>query len=147
MLCEMCEGRFDELKLKEYRFWTVYLHKNQFYLGRAIIKLNRHIEDVADILEPESKELFSVIREYQDVLRRSFSPDLFNYAFLGNRDRHVHLHIIPRYASERVFGDIKFNDLDWGNPFDMHKRLELNSKETMWIANAIKERLLESESR
>jgi diadenosine tetraphosphate (Ap4A) HIT family hydrolase len=48
-----------------------------------------------------------------EQLRRAFGPDHFNYAFLQNQDRHAHLHVIPRYASARVFAGIEFADPDW----------------------------------
>jgi hypothetical protein len=34
-----------------------------------------------------------------EQLSSAFAPDHFNYAFLQNHDRHVHLHVIPRYAA------------------------------------------------
>jgi diadenosine tetraphosphate (Ap4A) HIT family hydrolase len=45
-------------------------------------------------------------------LSAAFSPDHFNYAFLQNQDRHVHLHVIPRYARGRRIGDVDFADPD-----------------------------------
>lgn len=46
-------------------------------------------------------------------LTDAFSPDHFNYAFLQNQDRHVHLHVIPRYASDRRFAGMDFVDPDY----------------------------------
>jgi diadenosine tetraphosphate (Ap4A) HIT family hydrolase len=46
-------------------------------------------------------------------LREVFAPDHFNYAFLQNRDRHVHLHVIPRYAASRIVAGVEFADRDW----------------------------------
>ena len=37
---------------------------------------------------------------HTERLRRAFAPDHFNYAFLQNQNRHVHLHVIPRYATD-----------------------------------------------
>ena len=36
-----------------------------------------------------------------------------NYAFLQNLDRHVHLHVIPRYAAPREFEGERFEDRAW----------------------------------
>lgn len=47
------------------------------------------------------------------ALRSLFAPDHFNYAFLQNQDRHVHLHVIPRYAAERSFAGEVFTDPDY----------------------------------
>lgn len=43
----------------------------------------------------------------------AFAADHFNYAFLGNQDRHVHLHVIPRYATPRQMDGLAFADEDW----------------------------------
>lgn len=47
------------------------------------------------------------------MLSLAFQPDHFNYAFLQNQDRHIHLHIIPRYNEPRVFAGITFDDPDY----------------------------------
>jgi diadenosine tetraphosphate (Ap4A) HIT family hydrolase len=46
-------------------------------------------------------------------LRSAFAPDHFNYAFLQNQDRHVHLHVIPRYAAPREVSGVVFDDPDY----------------------------------
>ena len=46
-------------------------------------------------------------------LRSAFAPDQFNYAFLQNQDRHVHLHVIPRYAAPREVSGVVFDDPDY----------------------------------
>jgi diadenosine tetraphosphate (Ap4A) HIT family hydrolase len=43
----------------------------------------------------------------------AFQPDHFNYAFLQNQDRQVHLHIIPSYAAGRSFAGVTFEDPDY----------------------------------
>ena len=45
-------------------------------------------------------------------LTSCFQPDHFNYAFLMNKDAHVHLHIIPRYRGQRAFAGVEFQDND-----------------------------------
>jgi diadenosine tetraphosphate (Ap4A) HIT family hydrolase len=40
------------------------------------------------------------------IIKRTFQPDLINYASLGNVIKHFHYHIIPRYK----------DDPNWGGP-------------------------------
>ena len=47
------------------------------------------------------------------ALDKAFRPDHYNYAFLQNQDRHVHLHVFPRYASARRIGGAEFTDADY----------------------------------
>ncbi len=37
---------------------------------------------------------------------------ILNYAFLQNQDRHVHPHVIPRYAADRELRGLTFTDPD-----------------------------------
>ena len=55
-----------------------------------------------------------VLEEDEDGrVREAFAPDHFNYAFLQNQDRHVHLHVIPRYQSPRWLAGTEFKDADY----------------------------------
>ena len=47
------------------------------------------------------------------MLRPGFVPDCCNYPFLQNQDRHIHLHIIPRYAAVRQLAGLAFEDPDY----------------------------------
>ena len=113
------------MKIAEKDLWSVYLHQNQYYLGRAIIALKRHIEDPTDMAEHEIKNLFDIMRDYKTALKKVTSPDIINYSFLGNRIRHVHLHVVPRYSSPRIYENIKCEDASWGNPYNMYIKLNL----------------------
>lgn len=114
-------------RVTEYGHWTVLLHFNQYYLGRCIVALNRHIVDLFELQEEERRALFEmVVPDLRAALTAVFDPDLFNYAALGNQVRHLHLHVIPRYASPREFAGERFEDERWGRnykpypkPFDI----------------------------
>ena len=53
----------------------------------------------------------------KNVLENVFQPDLFNYASLGNVTPHLHVHIIPRYRTLRLFENQTFIDKRWGENF------------------------------
>jgi diadenosine tetraphosphate (Ap4A) HIT family hydrolase len=53
-----------------------------------------------------------------DALRSAFEPDHFNYSFLQNMDRHVHLRILPRYARSREFSGETFKDGRYPDHYD-----------------------------
>ncbi|MDP2641460.1 MAG: HIT family protein [Candidatus Yanofskybacteria bacterium] len=109
MKCEMCDrpNKWSNWDIKEYRYWRVGLHPDQRYLGRSLIMLNRHAEDLLEMTQEERGELFQILRMLTDALTKLFSPNKFNYASLGNEMPHLHLHVIPRYASPRQFEEIK----------------------------------------
>jgi diadenosine tetraphosphate (Ap4A) HIT family hydrolase len=82
-------------------------------LGKVFVVLRRHEESVSELTAEEWEELRHEVRWATERLRAAFEPDHFNYAFLQNQDRHVHLHVIPRYGEPRRFAGIEFSDPDY----------------------------------
>jgi diadenosine tetraphosphate (Ap4A) HIT family hydrolase len=121
MECFLCEKN-ENLLIKEFKHWTVLIHKNQCYLGRCMIKLNRHLVDLFDINQEEWDEVFEITKKLRDVLKGLFHPDLFNYASLGNVAAHLHIHVIPRYKDKREFEGIDFFDKRWGDNYSPYDR-------------------------
>jgi len=85
---------------------------NQNKLGKCMIVLKRHDEDICKLSDDELRDLWAIIRKLKGALTSCFQPDHFNYAFLMNQDAHVHLHVIPRYHGHRTFAGIEFEDSD-----------------------------------
>src|SRR5262245_29455625 len=77
--------------------WTVALNRNQNLLGKVMLVVNRPLEQVVLLREGEWADLQKQMRRVTLALTSAFQPDHFNYAFLQNQDRQVHLHVIPRY--------------------------------------------------
>jgi diadenosine tetraphosphate (Ap4A) HIT family hydrolase len=110
--CSLCGPSLTPV-LDESGLWHVRLNLNQNLLGKMIIVLNRHEEQVSELSADEWAELRAHIARMTRRLQAAFQPDHFNYAFLQNQDRHVHLHIIPRYAHPREVAGIRFEDYDY----------------------------------
>ena len=121
MDCSFCKTD-EKSVLKKFKYWTVLLNYNQYYLGRCLIVLNRHLENYLEISDDEHKELWDVMHKVNHALTNLFSPDLFNYAVLMNVTRHVHMHLIPRYQAEREFEGHKFLDERWGKNYVPYPR-------------------------
>ncbi|HUT15279.1 MAG TPA: HIT domain-containing protein, partial [Anaerolineae bacterium] len=86
------------------------MNRNQNKLGKCMICLRRHDEDICNLSNREVRELWAVIRRVKAALESCFQPGHFNYSFLMNQDAHVHLHVIPRYHDMRVFAGFEFHD-------------------------------------
>ena len=109
MTCILCQPlQADEVYSTQH--WRVVVNLNQNKLGKAMVCLNRHDEDICNLTEEEVRDLWTVIRKLKHVLTSCFQPDHFNYSFLMNQDSHVHLHVIPRYRGIRTFVGIQFLD-------------------------------------
>ncbi len=94
-------------------YWNVWLNRNQNLLGKCLLVLVRHEVRVDQLTHAEWADLQECLMEVTQWLRQAFAPDHFNYAFLQNQDRHVHLHVIPRYAAPREVGQLIFTDPDY----------------------------------
>ncbi|MDQ3548041.1 MAG: HIT family protein [Chloroflexota bacterium] len=114
--CVLCSPGLAPI-VGESRHWRLLLNRNQCLLGKCMLVLRRHEEQVAGITADEWAELHEQIRRATAMLVAAFDPEHFNYAFLQNQDRHVHLHIIPRYAAPRKFSGSTFSDLDYPNHY------------------------------
>lgn len=105
---------------KEYRHWTVYVYSGgQSRIGRCIVWCKReNALDLADATLEEREELFEIVGRLRKATGNLWGATWFNYAFLGNVDRHLHCHFIPRYEKPVSFKGMTFVDEDYhGNPF------------------------------
>ncbi|MFA6552283.1 MAG: HIT domain-containing protein [Candidatus Paceibacterota bacterium] len=128
--------------IKDYNYWSVYLHKNQGILGRVYVWCKRKDAlDLPDATEEEQKELFSILKEMERVLTKAFKPDIFNYTFLGNATHHLHCHILPRYSKPVEFNGQVFVDKNWGHNYKTDHSFVTTSELLEAVKNKIKENL------
>ena len=59
------------------------------------------------------KEFTQIIKETEKHLIELFQYDKINYLMLMMVDPNVHFHIIPRYATNRIFHSFEFQDFGW----------------------------------
>ena len=104
--------------IKDYKYWSLYVHDNQGVLGRTYVWCKREdAMDLPDATPDEQKELFEILQKMEKVLQKTFKPDMINYAFLGNFTHHLHGHILPRYAKTVEFNGETFVDKNWGHNY------------------------------
>lgn len=114
---------YDELLVKSYKFWELYLHENQCYIGRVFLLLRNQegFEDFMSINGEVRDEFFTVGEAVKKALKKLFNPDKMNYAALSNTSDKLHIHIIPRYKDKRIFDNKSYIDIRWGKnyaPYD-----------------------------
>lgn len=132
---------FSKNLLKSYTYWDVYIHDNQGYLGRCYIWCKRvDAQDLTDASLQEREELFHILMELKEAIKRSFDADWFNYSFLGNETRHLHCHIVPRYESDREFMSTIFKDTLYGHNYKTDHEFDTSSQ----LLESIKEELVKN---
>jgi diadenosine tetraphosphate (Ap4A) HIT family hydrolase len=141
MKCPFCNQReeYKKLNIKDYNYWRLMLHEHQCYLGRSIISLKRHDEDIFNCTKEELEELREITIKLRNNIKSTFKADMFNYCSLGNGIRHVHLHLIPRYSKPVNFDGVVFTDERWGLNYAPHNTdFKVNNDTLLKIVEKIK---------
>lgn len=131
---------FSKNLVKRYKHWKIYVHGNQGYLGRCVVWCKRgNAFDLADAASEEQAELFLVLRDLRKAAKKAFQPDWFNYSFLGNETRHLHGHFIPRYATQKTFMNVVFEDKLYGHNY----KTDHNFKTSPELLSAVRDKYRE----
>ncbi len=129
---------FSKNLIKDYKYWAVYVHPNQGYLGRCVVWCKReNALDLADATPEEQLELFLILHDLRETAKKIFQPDWFNYSFLGNETQHLHVHFIPRYSKPKTFMDIVFEDRLYGHNY----KTDHNFVTTEIVLNSVRDKL------
>jgi diadenosine tetraphosphate (Ap4A) HIT family hydrolase len=81
---------------------TLGFYDDARFPGRCILVLNEHLEDFAE-MPPALTNLFAAdVQHAGRTLKRVTGAVRVNYAILGNKERHVHAHLIPRPPGDPV---------------------------------------------
>lgn len=63
----------------------------------------RHQAEMSDLAPGERRMLWEALALVEQGVRRFFQPDKINLASLGNQVRHLHWHVIGRWADDPLF--------------------------------------------
>lgn len=88
---------------------TYSLLKEQEIRGAGIIVPNVHRETVFDLTEEEWVATYRLLHEVKLYLDQKYRPDGYNVGWNsghvgGQHVFHSHMHVIPRYADEKMAG-------------------------------------------
>lgn len=79
---------------------TLGLYDDARFPGRSILVLREHAEDFDDIDSSVACAFISDVRASSRAIRAVTKAVRLNYAILGNREPHLHAHLIPRTSSD-----------------------------------------------
>ncbi len=134
---------YEQLKIKSYKRWDLYLHENQCYLGRVFVLLKEEgLEDFLSIAGDTRAEFFRIGEKVKEALKALFNPDKMNYAALSNTSPVIHVHMVPRYKEPREFAGAIFKDERWGKNYAPYDRTFVLEESILFqIRDAIKQQL------
>ena len=82
----------------ENRNSLVVLADDQRYVAYCIVLFKHHKAHMHELSHREQNALFQDVLRVGGAIWAAFTPERINYECLCNRVRHVHWHVIPRYA-------------------------------------------------
>ncbi|MCX6990605.1 MAG: hypothetical protein NTX49_06055 [Chlamydiae bacterium] len=135
---------YEQLKIKSYKHWDLYLHENQCYLGRTFVQLKDEdgVDDFLAIDGDVREEFFLIGQEVKESLKILFHPDKMNYAALSNTSPVIHMHIVPRYKEPREFAGFLFKDTRWGQNYAPYDKSFVTDQNVLFqIRDALKKQL------
>jgi diadenosine tetraphosphate (Ap4A) HIT family hydrolase len=116
----------------------VYLQKNQSYLGRLVIVLNRHQSDFLSTTDEERVEFYHISYKMREVLTAAFGAQAFDYVLPNTKEQHAHMLVIPRYAQRTTYNGIVFEDPQYGKHYDPYREITLQNDIYTKIIDSIK---------
>jgi ATP adenylyltransferase len=111
IFCEKPRSRSDRKNLilergrRAYSILNLYPYNN----GHVMIAPYRHLKDLRLLSGDETTEIFAMAKALLDRLDKVMKPDGYNVGFNVGRaagagyDRHVHLHVVPRWNGDTNF--------------------------------------------
>ena len=103
--CPMCR-RWEsdtELRIAELDHSYVILNRDQFFPGYTLLFSKTHVTELFHLDRRVRGELMEEVSRTAKALFNIFRPDKINYELLGNMVPHMHWHLVPRFASEKVW--------------------------------------------
>jgi len=126
MGCEFCDFTDKDVEdlLFETKHWKIFLSKEQAYLGRSVVVLNRHCSHLSLLTKVEWEELQKIIKKIETNYKKYLGATHFNWTCLmndayknENPEPHVHLHVRPRYAFPPKIEDNEYPDPNFGHHY------------------------------
>lgn len=88
------------------------LYDDARFPGRCILRLDAHYESLEELPEDVLMSFMQDIQAAMSAIKAATGAARVNVAILGNRDPHVHAHLIPRFPGEEEFPDCSpWNDM------------------------------------
>lgn len=129
--------RLDELELERCGNWTVSLRPQQATLGSLVVSLARPCMSFSELEPSEGDDLLFAYKAIETALREFIVYEKINYLALMMVDAHLHFHVIPRYAREKIFAGMKFEDKGWPKLPDLASN-ELSDDTLLLLAEELK---------
>jgi diadenosine tetraphosphate (Ap4A) HIT family hydrolase len=130
---------YPDSLVREYQHWVVLVRPKQPTLGALALVCKESAEAFAAISPGAFTELKEAVIEIERGLKAAFAYDKINYLMLMMVDRHVHFHVIPRYASTRTFAGVTASDPGWPKQPDLTHAVPLSAAQLTELRDRLRD--------
>jgi len=128
---------FKKLRIIDGKYWDVFLHQDQTVLGKLYFWYKEEASDLLTIPKEALVEFYDLGNQVKFVLIKLFRPDMFNYLSLNNITKHLHIHLIPRYARRIELFGLIFDDSSFGKSYKRNPEFIVSEETLIDIKNKI----------
>lgn len=112
---------------------TVYLFREQTYLGRCIVAYEGHTKELYELDDNVLLSYMQDVNKVAKALKDIFAAAKINYGAYSDKLPHLHMHLVPKYT----------DGPDFGSTFTMNPRkVYLSDEEYMDILASVRSRLI-----
>lgn len=104
--CLICQ-RIEDIKknrnlnfVKELETSYVVIGDYQYYKGYTLVLSKIHAGELHELPTETRTKFLNEMAIIAEAVYKAFRPHKLNYELLGNTDRHLHWHLIPRYSDD-----------------------------------------------
>lgn len=121
------------IKICDLSVSQVYLFKEQSHRGRVILAAKAHASELVNLSDADRDAFFSDMAKTAQALHSLFQPAKINYGAYGDTGKHMHFHLVPKYADD---------EFEWASIFAMNpQRKYLEAAEYDELVQKIKAEL------
>lgn len=106
------------------------LYDDARFPGRCILRLDAHYDSLEELPEDILISFMEDVQTSISAIKAATGAVRVNVAILGNRDSHVHAHLIPRFPEKEQFPDCS----PWN---DQRTKENLSTESRIFIMSAI----------
>lgn len=128
VFCKIVNGEIPSYKIYESENTMAFLDISQNTVGHTLVIPKRHIENIFELDEETSKELFVSVTKTAKILKEKLGIENANLlnnngSLAGQVVNHYHIHIIPRYGNDECFFKESPHDANFEELTKLHEKL------------------------
>ncbi len=113
LICErvdLCEKGKNPYFIHEFENSFFVIGDHQLYKGYSLLLFKRHVRELHELSREEYMGLSEELLIASKAIHKTFNPWKMNHQCLGNKDQHVHWHIMPRYEDDKYHRTLPMTD-------------------------------------